>query len=687
MTLSIGNPVDATEGTSDISYTVSLDANKTNGTGADITGTLALTGTATNGTDYTDVVSFAIADGAGSTTITVTVADDNEVEQTETVIATISNPSIGSIGTAEATANITDDDAAALTLSIGNPVDATEGTSNISYTVSLDDNKINATGADITGTLVLTGTATNGTDYNDVVSFAIADGESSTIITVDVANDDEVEVVETVIATISNPSTGSIGTAEATANIIDDDAAAVTLSIGNPVDATEGTSDISYTVSLDDNKTNGTGADITGTLTLTGTATNGADYTDVVGFAIADGASSTTITVTVADDLNIENTETVEATISNISTGSIGTAVAVANINDDDSNNIVVSITNPVDAFEGTSDVSFEIGLEGMINNTGIPITGDVSLTGTASNGTDYTNVASFSIPDGEGSITLSVVVFDDQDIEPNETVEATIANPSLGSIGTATATATITDDEAEVDTDGDGITDGEEVANGTSPTDPCDPEQAAGFMDYDATNEIWAAADCDGDGVTNGEEHTNGTDPYEAGVDTDGDGIPDDVEVNNGTDEIDPCSPAQVAGYTGYDATNELWAAADCDGDGVTNGEENANGDDPYNFDTDNIQPLSDLVDPRINDGAFLIDGIDNFPNNTVKIINRWGSVVFEITGYNNDDRVFRGISTNSLTVKGEEQLPVGMYFYNIQYVDDNENVVNKNGYIYINR
>jgi surface protein len=687
LTLSIGNPVDATEGTSDISYTVSLDANKTNGTGADITGTLALTGTATNGTDYTDVVSFAIADGENSTIITVDVVNDDEVEVVETVIATISNPSTGSIGTAEATATITDDDAAALTLSIGNPVDATEGTSDISYTVSLDANKTNGTGADITGTLALTGTATNGTDYTDVVSFAIADGASSTTITVTVTDDDEVEDTETVIATISNPSTGSIGTAEATANITDDDAAALTLSIGNPLDATEGTSDISYTVSLDANKTNGTGADISGTLALTGTATNGTDYTDVVSFAIADGASSTTITVTVADDLNIENTETVEATISNISTGSIGTAVAVANINDDDSNNVVVSITNPVDAFEGTSDVSFDIGLEGMINNTGAAITGALTLTGTATNGVDYTDVTNFSIPDGEGSITLSVVVIDDQDIEPNETVEATIANPSLGSIGTATATATITDDEAEVDTDGDGITDGEEVANGTSPTDPCDPEQAAGFMDYDATNEIWAAADCDGDGVTNGEEHTNGTDPYEAGVDTDGDGIPDDVEVNNGTDEIDPCSPAQVAGYTGYDATNELWAAADCDGDGVTNGEENANGDDPYNFDTDNIQPLSDLVDPRINDGAFLIDGIDNFPNNTVKIINRWGSVVFEITGYNNDDRVFRGISTNSLTVKGEEQLPVGMYFYNIQYVDDNENVVNKNGYIYINR
>ncbi|MFI8606716.1 hypothetical protein ACIGCP_19790, partial [Cellulophaga baltica] len=132
--------------------------------------------------------------------------------------------------------------------------------------------------------------------------------------------------------------------------------------------------------------------------------------------------------------------------------------------------------------------------------------------------------------------------------------------------------------DPYNTDTDGDGVPDNTDV----DPLDPCSPTQAAGYTGYDATNAIWAAADCDADGVTNGTEDTNGTDPYN--TDTDGDGVPDNTDV----DPLDPCSPAQAAGYTGYDATNAIWAAADCDADGVTNGTENTNGTDPYNTDTD---------------------------------------------------------------------------------------------------
>ncbi|WP_166638513.1 Ig-like domain-containing protein, partial [Maribacter spongiicola] len=149
-------------------------------------------------------------------------------------------------------------------------------------------------------------------------------------------------------------------------------------------------------------------------------------------------------------------------------------------------------------------------------------------------------------------------------------------------------------------DCDGDTIDNGTEVTNGTDPfdtdtdgdgvpdntdsdaLDPCDPVQASGYTGYDASNAIWAAADCDGDGILNGTEATNGTDPYS--TDTDGDGIPDNID----TDALNPCDPVQAAGYTGYDATNAIWAAADCDGDGVNNGTEDTNGTDPYNIDTD---------------------------------------------------------------------------------------------------
>ncbi len=451
LTISIGSPVDGTEGTSNVSYTVSLDGGLSNGTGAAITGTVALTGTATNGSDYTNVTTFSIADGASSGTITVTVTNDTDVEINETVIATISAPSVGAIGTAAATANIIDDDSAALTISIGSPVDGTEGGANVSYTVSLDGGTTNTTGAAITGTVTLTGTATNGTDYTDVTTFSIADGASSGTITVTVTDDSDVEVSETVIATISAPSVGAVSaTDNATANILDNDTAGLTISIGSPVDGTEGTSNVSYTVSMDGGLSNGTGAAITGTVALTGTATNGTDYTNVTTFSIADGASSGTITVLVTDDTDVEINETVIATISAPSVGAIGTAAATANIIDDDSGSLTVSIGSPVDGTEGGANISYTVSLDGGVTNTtGSPITGTITLTGTATSGSDYTNVTSFSIANNSSAVVVPVTVTDDTEVEVSETVIATISLLNIGSVGTAAATANIADNDA----------------------------------------------------------------------------------------------------------------------------------------------------------------------------------------------------------------------------------------------
>ena len=53
----------------------------------------------------------------------------------------------------------------------------------------------------------------------------------------------------------------------------------------------------------------------------------------------------------------------------------------------------------------------------------------------------------------------------------------------------------------------------------------------------------------------------------------------------------------------------------------------------------------------------------IERFPNNKVTIFNRWGDKVFEITGYDNDQRAFKG--ENNL--KANEKISSGVYFYKI--------------------
>lgn len=57
-------------------------------------------------------------------------------------------------------------------------------------------------------------------------------------------------------------------------------------------------------------------------------------------------------------------------------------------------------------------------------------------------------------------------------------------------------------------------------------------------------------------------------------------------------------------------------------------------------------------------------IDIIPDAQRNTVTIYNRWGSPVFEIKDYNNDDRAFRGLDTNG------NELPNGTYFYKVVFV-----------------
>jgi len=64
------------------------------------------------------------------------------------------------------------------------------------------------------------------------------------------------------------------------------------------------------------------------------------------------------------------------------------------------------------------------------------------------------------------------------------------------------------------------------------------------------------------------------------------------------------------------------------------------------------------------IND-FLMIDGIGNYPDNKLSIINRSGQLIFEAKGYDNSTKVFDGHSSKN----GTKQLP-GTYFYSLEYV-----------------
>lgn len=69
-------------------------------------------------------------------------------------------------------------------------------------------------------------------------------------------------------------------------------------------------------------------------------------------------------------------------------------------------------------------------------------------------------------------------------------------------------------------------------------------------------------------------------------------------------------------------------------------------------------------------NNDTWIIDCISNYPNNNVKVFNRYGVMVYEADGYDNADTVFRGIGERGVYSMGND-LPDGTYFYIIDKRD----------------
>ncbi len=81
------------------------------------------------------------------------------------------------------------------------------------------------------------------------------------------------------------------------------------------------------------------------------------------------------------------------------------------------------------------------------------------------------------------------------------------------------------------------------------------------------------------------------------------------------------------------------------------------------------------------------IIRNIENYPENNVSIFNRWGITVYDVDGYGQDNKYFKGISEGRITINSQDELPIGTYFYIIKYKNNNGEQKQRSGYLYINR
>ncbi len=86
-------------------------------------------------------------------------------------------------------------------------------------------------------------------------------------------------------------------------------------------------------------------------------------------------------------------------------------------------------------------------------------------------------------------------------------------------------------------------------------------------------------------------------------------------------------------------------------------------------------IPKLLTLNSDGIND-EWKLGGIEDFEDNKVVIVDRWGGEVYKASGYNNTDRIWKGEN------KKGELVPTGTYYYIIQAIS-NSRVIKKSGFV----
>jgi hypothetical protein len=424
-----------------------------------LTVTVVVSGSATNGGDY-DTISTSVTFLAGSATATlpVTIIDDVAVDAGETVVVTLASDENYTVSEAQgsATVTITDNEAPRVTITAS---DATAGenftpTNNGVFTISRTGGNVTAA---LSVNLVITGTATNGTDYT-TINTTVEIPANQTSVTIDVAalNDSLVENNETVILTLAANSNYTVdGTGTATVTIADDDVPTITVAAtrsANENASIENRNGI-FTITRAGGQLN---QPVTVRYTISGTATSGTDFQTLSGeVVIPAGQTSATVNVSAIDDSIIEINESVALTLLASPTGlyNVGaTSNAEIAIADDDGS--VVTI-------QGVDVAGAEVAGLGAANGASVrlvrtggniaeALTVTIAITGTATNGVDYTTIpTTVTFAPGSATATINISVTDDSIAETFETVAFEVVQGSGYQLGNqVTSSVTIFDNE-----------------------------------------------------------------------------------------------------------------------------------------------------------------------------------------------------------------------------------------------
>ncbi|MBV7269850.1 hypothetical protein [Winogradskyella luteola] len=203
-------------------------------------------------------------------------------------------------------------------------------------------------------------------------------------------------------------------------------------------------------------------------------------------------------------------------------------------------------------------------------------------------------------------------------------------------------------------DVDGDGVTNQQEIIDGTDPEIKCNFVLEHQY--YPDTSNTWRNADCDGDGVKNKDE-----------LDFDGDENLDD----NFTSPLDKCDYIQDRQSV---QPKESWNEFDCDGDSVANGQELVDGTDTLDICSFLLSNISSETSIPWNSQDCDRDGRNNLHeinDNTDPLdpndFYGGGNVLKEVRFFAVDYYYVTEVLENSIvsSVQGYEDILLTRYFY----------------------
>ena len=441
-TTSTGN-----ESTAGVTIPVSLTGNTTSQT---ITVDYALTGTATGGgVDYT-LAAGTLTFNPGTTTqnISATIVNDGANEANETIIITLSNPSVATLGTNTVhTYTILDDDTPSIAFN-ATTSSGSEATTSVTIPVSISITATSSVNYSVTG-----GTATDGgVDYtfaSGTLNFTNG-GATTQNISITVNNDTLFENDETIIITLASPTNANLGANTAhTYTITNNDTAPTVAFSVTTSNGAESVASPTMAVTL----SGASGLTTTVDYAVTGGTASGSgtDFTLAAGtLTFAAGVTSQNITLAIVNDVTTEVDETIIVTLSNPINSTLGTNTAhTYTINDNDPPTVAFSVTTS-NGSEATTPVTIPVTLSAAYGQT---VTVGYSVTGgnATSGGTDFTLASgTLTFAAGVTSQDISIAVVNDTRDETNETIQVTLASPTNSTLGTNTVhTYTIDDNDA----------------------------------------------------------------------------------------------------------------------------------------------------------------------------------------------------------------------------------------------